>query len=463
MARTIVGTRIRERRRQVGLNQSELARRIGISPSYLNLIEKNKRGIAGPLLRRTADALGVGMEELDGAAERRLADTLVEIAYLPDLANLGIEADSAGELIGRYPAWARALAVLARGQAEANATARALSDRLTHDPFLGETVHRMLSRISAIRSASEILTDYSDITEVQRDRFDTIIHQESRSLSEVGEALAAYFDRIGESDRSLTPQDEVEALFDARGNHFDEIETEAGDLQGVVAGGDPAERLKMARDIAGKRLAPVIGGIVNGARSIETAAAAARARQALREYAASAILAPLPRFVTLAAHERYDAEVLAARLAMPFEAICRRLATLRAGTGPAFGYVTANAAGTITEMMGLPELAVPRYASACPLWILYRAQQAPETVMRQGVAFPTGQRFVLVGRARATGEAGYGRPRHYVTDMLAMTWRDAGSTVYAPSEGEEAEEVGSACRMCPRRACRHRVGDPLSG
>ena len=36
----------------MGVTQAEMSRRIGISASYLNLIERNKRGIAGPLLRR---------------------------------------------------------------------------------------------------------------------------------------------------------------------------------------------------------------------------------------------------------------------------------------------------------------------------------------------------------------------------------------------------------------------------
>ena len=88
--KTILGARIRERRRGQGMTQAELARRLQISPSYLNLIEHNKRGIAGALLRRTADALGLDLEELDGAAERRLLERLHEIAHIPDIAALGV-------------------------------------------------------------------------------------------------------------------------------------------------------------------------------------------------------------------------------------------------------------------------------------------------------------------------------------------------------------------------------------
>ena len=127
MSRAILGARIRERRHGIGITQAELARRIGISASYLNLIERNKRGIAGALLRRTADALDLRLDELDGAAERRLLETLTEIAHLPDIQALRVEAESAGELIGRFPGWARAMAALARSEREATAAARARS------------------------------------------------------------------------------------------------------------------------------------------------------------------------------------------------------------------------------------------------------------------------------------------------------------------------------------------------
>ena len=65
MPTSIVGTRIRQRRRELGIAQARLAQTVGISPSYLNLIEWNKRNIAGALLRRVSEALNLPPDELD--------------------------------------------------------------------------------------------------------------------------------------------------------------------------------------------------------------------------------------------------------------------------------------------------------------------------------------------------------------------------------------------------------------
>ncbi len=464
MTRAVVGMRIRERRRALGMTQAGLAARIGISPSYMNLIERNRRAIAGSLLRRAAEALALGLDDLDGAAERRLLDALVEIAHAPELARLGVETEGAGELIARFPGWARALASLARSEREASATAGALADRLTHDPFLGETVHRMLTRIAAIRSAAEILQDFPNVPDGQRDRFHRIMHEESRALSQVGEALAGYFDKIVQPGRKLTPLDEVEALFDARANRLDEIETAAAALADDLTEYAPSRRQAQALTMAQDALRPIVDALFSGQSEVETAAGLARARATVTDYAAAAILVPMPRLVLHAAALRYDVEALAEAFAVGVETICRRLAALPRGEGvPRFGHFRANAAGTIVERSNLPGLAAPRYATACPLWLLYRAQQSPETMLRQRVVFPTGDRFVFLARARNTGTAGFGQPRHYRTDMLALTEEDARLTVYAAGPAVPAEEVGNACRLCPRQGCGHRVEDPIDG
>ena len=462
MLESILGTRIRQRRREVGITQAALARKVGISPSYLNLIEWNKRRIAGQLLREIAEALDLSMEDLGGVAERRLQATLAEIAHLPVLSSAGVEADRTSELIGRFPGWARAVAALADSEREASAKAQILSDRMSNDPFLGEAIHRMLTRIAAIRSAAEILVEYPDAASDRRDRFLGMINEEVRVLSDVGEALANYLDKAADSQRVMTPLDEVEALFDANDNHFPEIEDAAEPLHETLTEPHPVSRRELALAMAADHLRPIIDGLVENHTQIETSTARERARRLLTNYGVGAILMPMETFIRRSADLNYDIEALAEAYSVDVQTVCHRLTAIpRQPNVPRFTYLQANAAGTVIEILGREDLAIPRYAAACPLWALYRAQQSPESIIRQRALFPSGDRFVFVARARHVGPSGFGRPRHYLTDMLAMSETDAAFTVYAPDPSAIVEEVGPSCRLCDRRACDHRVEDPL--
>ena len=116
------------------------------------------------------------------------------------------------------------------------------------------------------------------------------------------------------------------------------------------------------------------------------------------------------------------------------------------------------------DLRALPGFHPVRHAPFCPLWVLARAQARPGEALRQLAVFPNGRRFVFVARARAAGEAGFDRPRHYVTDMLILPESDAALTVYAPDPrgADAAEPVGLTCRICPRKGCPARVADPLA-
>jgi len=325
-------------------------------------------------------------------------------------------------------------------------------------------VHRMLTRIAAVRSSAEILSDYDEIPTERRDRFVAIIHEESQALSDVGEALAVYFHKADEPDRVLTPLDEVEALFEARGNRFEEIDRAASLLWPALTGQALVSRRQEAGALAREKLGGVIERVIEIQPQIETGAARTRALRALGEYAVDAVLMPDDRFAARAAELRYDVEALADAFSVETEAVLQRLTALPPGDDvPRFGCYRANASGTLIAMRGLEGLALPRYAAACPLWVLFRAQQSPESVIRQRALFPSGARFVFVARARNTGPTGFGKPRHYITDMIAMTEGDAHHTVYAPDASVPVEEVGPGCRLCPRHACPHRVEDPLTG
>ncbi len=464
MARSILGHRIRERRRAIGVTQADLARQVGISPSYLNLIERNRRGIAGKRLADIAEALGLKLSELEGASERRLEQALSAIAADPRYAGLEIEAEAVGELIGRFPGWARAIGAFARAEEEQSALLRSFADRLTHDPFLGETVHRMLTRIAALRSTAEILETVPDLSAAQAQRFHAILATESRQLSDIAEALATYFDKAATPERAVTPVDEVQALFEDHANRFDAVEA-------ALEGAPDAPTAEAAYRLAALRAGPVVDRLVSEATGIATAEARARATTALTRYAEDAARVPLARFASLAAETGYDLERIVAETGLPQDIVCRRLTALGDANGdgsgdgagsPRFGYVSANASGAILELRGIPGFHPVRHAAHCPLWALARAQFCPQQAVAQLAAFPNGRRFFFLARVRRVGAVAHARPQQFETDMLVIDERMLGETVYGAAV-PPAEEVGVACRLCPRKGCAQRVEDPLTG
>src|SRR5690606_16738608 len=164
MDRNLTGRKIRTHRKAAGLTQGELANRVGISPSYLNLIEANKRAIAGGLLDRVAAALGIPRSELDDTSERRIIDALNELIAQPGLAGSAGHSHTVDDFVGRHPQWANLMLKLYRVLVDRNQAVLALADRLSRDPFLGESVHRILTNVTAIRSASEILANDDDLS-----------------------------------------------------------------------------------------------------------------------------------------------------------------------------------------------------------------------------------------------------------------------------------------------------------
>ena len=80
MVSASIGIRLREARKKLSLTQSKLAKDVGISVSYLNLIEHNKRAIGGALLNRLADKLDLDVSKLSGQEDARLIQQLGELS-----------------------------------------------------------------------------------------------------------------------------------------------------------------------------------------------------------------------------------------------------------------------------------------------------------------------------------------------------------------------------------------------
>ena len=73
-----IGSKIRKERRLKGFSQSELSKKLEISPSYLNLIESGRRTITVPLLIKIGNELSLSLKDLTAESSKRLHSDVME-------------------------------------------------------------------------------------------------------------------------------------------------------------------------------------------------------------------------------------------------------------------------------------------------------------------------------------------------------------------------------------------------
>ena len=418
----LTGSRIRERRIMAGLKQAELARRIGISASYLNLIEHNRRRIGGKLLLGIAQTLDVEPQMLTDGAEAALIGSLREAALDAGLSEA--EADRADEFAGRFPAWADVVADSRRRIGALERTVETLTDRMAHDPHLAASMHELLTTAAAIRSTAAILAETKTLEPEWRERFHANIHEDSRRLSDSAEALVGYLD-MGEDDSEAiaSPQEEVEAFFDARGYHFAELEAQGADHE-------------------------TVDDILADAAALKSVAALHIARNVLMQVAEDARHLSLSVLRNALGGAAPDPIALARALDCPVPLVLRRLAAL---PELAAGLVVCDRSGTVVFRKAVDGFSVPRFGACCPLWPLFSVLGQPGLVVHEAVQ-QLGRSpvpFDAYATSHVPGPARYNTPPPTQATMLILP-RLAGERT------AELNDIGVTCRICPRAVCAAR-------
>ncbi|MEM9765877.1 MAG: helix-turn-helix domain-containing protein [Pseudomonadota bacterium] len=363
---------MRERRQSLRMRQAELARQAGISASYLNLIEHNRRRIGGKVLLAIAQALDVEPVSLSEGAEASLLRSLAEAAKP---AGADPEIERLEEFVGRFPGWAGLVAFQRARIERLEETLTELNDRLTHDPFLSAQVHEMLSTITAIRSTSAILAEDPDLDRNWRVRFHGNLREDSMRLANATEALVTYLDAPADGeDANINPQDEVDAWLDARRHYFPEIE--AGKSAPVPA------------------LSP---------------AAVVMAQAHLERYAQEAALLPEPVLTEALEGVEADPLSLARELGLPLDIVLRRLGQVPA-LGEGVGLAECDGTGALITRRAPESFPFPRTGVGRSLWPLFSALSRPHVPIRAelGIVDGQGARFTAFAYASTQDAATYG-------------------------------------------------------
>lgn len=445
------GAKVRALRRREGLNQVKLADKLGISPSYLNLIENNRRPLPANLLIRLAQLFNVDVHSFATDEDTRLVADLTEAFADPMFDERDLTSVDVREMAAASPVASRAVLSLYRAYRAARSSADDLSSRLT---------------------------DGEEMTGI---------------------------------DRSHLPSEEVGDLLQSRSNHFPELEVAAEDIaakarltsddlytglvrhmenelgievqiarwgseRGVLRRFDPQRKVLVLSELLPTRsrtfqLAHQIGLLAHDRTMrqiaedprLTTDESRALSRVALANYFAGAVLMPYGAFVQAAKEERYDTDVLGRRFRVGFEQVCHRLTTLRrpGAEGVPFHMIRIDVAGNISKRFSASGIRFARFSGACPRWNVFAAFLTPGMIRIQVSRMPDGLMYFCLARTVQRDSGGYHAQHPVQAIGLGCQVEFAKELVY--SDGIDLDNpdtcvpVGVTCRLCERTDCEQRA------
>lgn len=449
------GPRIRRIRNQEGLTQTAMAAELGISPSYLNLIERNQRPLTVQLLLKLASTYEIDLDDLQTGGE----------STLPQLKEMFADPLLTGELPGDHE-------LVELSDAAPNvATA-------------------MLKLYRAYREGQERLTDLSDV-----------LAREGHETRLSGARL---------------PVDEARDALEKRPNHFAKIEEEAESFIKLLSPGDDlagalkgwlrqdhgiavkvlpvatmpqwrrrydrhsqrlfiSERLsahdqlrEIAMEAALLRMRVVIDAEV-AALGLSGDEAKRIARFELARYAAHALMMPYQPFLAACERTRYDLDVLRSRFGVSFEQAANRLTMLQRPGSAAipFFMLEVDHAGNRFRRAGALGYPQARFGGGCPKLPIHAVFSQPGQIAVDAVEMPDGAAFLVIARTLEGPQGAFHeRPRRTAL-LLGCDLTHSNEVVYgealAGAPGKPATlPVGPACRVCERSGCLARAEPPIT-
>lgn len=430
------GHAIRRLRFQLGVSQAAMAGALEISPSYLNLVERNQRPISAALMLKLAetydfDPRRLAAAEPGGGAEalrRRLADPL--------FADLAIDRHQLEEWLAGAPDGAEAFA-RAYDRMGGGGPMPAPGAAQDPGPQVRRAIERWRNHFADLDAAGEALAD---------------------ELRMAGEPYGAMAERLRVKHQLAVRILPAEVMVDT----LKRLDLHARQLQLSEALDPSARAFALAEQLA-VEARDEIEALVRGAELDRVAARLFRRH--LTAYFAAAVTMPYARFLRACEASGYDLELLQRRFGASAAQVAHRLTTLqRVGArGLSFFLMRFDRAGQVSKRYaGASGSALVEAAVPCPLWNAYDAFARTDETAVQLVELEDGARAFTIARCVHPhgGAPGGVRPRFVIA--LGLPAAEAGTLAAARGVdlAGRAAPIGLGCRACTRLACPQRSAAP---
>ncbi len=443
------GAKVRDVRRRANLSQAELAQKLEVSASYLNLIENNKRRLPSPLLVKLAQLFDLDLATFAADEDARLVRDLLEAFADPLFEDQGLTSTDVREMSTASPGAARAVLSLYKAYQATRAAADELSLRLTDGEELVDRSHLPSEEVS------DMVQRHMNYFPELEDAADELIARAKLSTENLYAGLVRHLEK----------------------SHGIEVKIVAwDDERGILRRFDPERRELILSELLPTRsrtfqLAYQLGILTLGDRLkgltgdayLTTSESQALARVALGNYFAGAVLMPYAAFLKAAQNERYDVDVLGRRFRVGFEQVCHRLTSLRrpGAEGIPFHMMRIDVAGNISKRFSASGIRFARFSGVCPRWNIFAAFLTPGMIRIQVSRMPEGATYFCIARTVQKDSGGYHAQQPVMAIALGCGIEHAKKLVYSDGIDLEAAgtcvPVGVSCRVCERTDCEQRA------
>jgi predicted transcriptional regulator/DNA-binding XRE family transcriptional regulator len=446
-----LGAKVRALRRRENLSQVQMAERLGISPSYLNLIESNRRPLPAALLIKLAQLFGVDLHAFGADEDARVVSDLLEVFADPVFDAYQLTSTDLRELALNQPQVARAVLALYSSYKTQREASEELASRLDDDGTTG----------------------VGDRSQLPSEEVNDLVQKHMNYFPELEEAAEELWRRARFDAEELQPG-LIRYLDKQHGIHV--RIARGGAERGILRRFDAEKRILTLSELLPTRsrtfqLAHQVALLTQHARIDRLVADAhltseesrSLARVALANYFAGAVLMPYAPFVEACRQERYDIDVIGRRFRVGFEQVCHRFTALRrpGSEGVPFHMIRIDMAGNISKRFSASGIRFARFSGACPRWNIFSAFMTPGMIRIQLSRFSDGTTYFCLARTIHKDSGGYHAQQPVQAIGLGCRIEHAREMVY--SDGIDlgnvhlATPVGVTCRLCERSDCEQRA------
>ncbi|MCE2516345.1 MAG: DUF2083 domain-containing protein [Alphaproteobacteria bacterium] len=445
----MVGHKVRRLRKDLGLTQSDMAATIGISASYLNLIEHNQRPVTVPLLFKLGQSFDIDLKDFAADDSTRL---------IADLTEMFADSAISGHTVSK----------------------RELRDFVSSQPNIAATLLQFYSSFLDLKSniqtaavsggerqslhSASLVEDIRLYLQHHGNYFGELEEAAERFIAEAGlrrdtlySDICAWFKRELNLVVQIVPAETM-------GHSLRRYDPHRGRILLSEALRRPQRIFQLLLQAAFSTQDDVISAMITKA---DKPAMASLLRNTLAGYFAAAVMMPYSSFAEAARALRYDIDLLGRRFGVSFEQVCHRLTTLnrQGDRGISFFFIRVDPAGNVSKRLSAGKMQFANHGGTCARWVVHHAFRVPSKIVTQVAELEEGQQVFTMARTVSPLWTPPGQPEPEFAVALGCDVAHARDIVHADhldlGKATKPVPVGIGCHVCERMDCAQRSQPPL--